>query len=374
MTSAPDLAIVGAGIVGLAHALAAAKRGLKVAVLDRDPQVRGASIQNFGFVTVTGQAEGDTRRRALRSRDVWAQVAPQAGIAVLQRGALIVARRPEARELLAAYAAGPHGEGCELHDAIHARRRWPMLAPGLSGALWSPHELRVEPREALPRLARWLEEAHGVAFHRGMAVTGIDSRGVHHAEGTIAAGSVIAAPGAGLRALFPGVSRRAGLRECRLQMLRTVPQPPAFRLDSVLMSDLSLVRYEGFAALRPAAALRARLEADAGESLARGVHLIVAQGADGALVVGDSHDYAQVAEPFSLESVDALILDELDAVLDLPRPGVAERWMGVYPVADVAPLLREAVADRIRVVVVTSGTGMSTAFAIGEETVAELFG
>jgi D-hydroxyproline dehydrogenase subunit beta len=61
-------------------------------------------------------------------------------------------------------------------------------------------------------------------------------------------------------------------------------------------------------------------------------------------------------------------------VLDVPRPGIAERWMGAYPVADVAPLLREAPADRVRVVVVTSGTGMSTAFAIGEETVADLFG
>ncbi len=57
-----DLAVVGAGIVGLAHALAAARRGLRVVVVDGDPQARGASIQNFGFVT---------RRRALRSPSRW---------------------------------------------------------------------------------------------------------------------------------------------------------------------------------------------------------------------------------------------------------------------------------------------------------------
>jgi D-hydroxyproline dehydrogenase subunit beta len=374
MTQALDLAIVGAGIVGLAHALAAARRGLRVAVIDRDPRALGASIRNFGFVTVTGQAEGETRNRALRSREVWAEVAAQAGIPVLQRGALVVSRRQEAREVLAAYAAGPHGEGCELFDASHARRRWPMLAAGLSGALWSPHELRIEPREALPKLARWLEEKHGVAFHWGVAVTGFGAGGVIHAEGEIAAGAVLLAPGENLRALSPALARRAGIRACRLQMLRTVPQPASFRLDSVLMSDLSLVRYEGFATQRPAARLRARLAAEAGESLARGVHLIVAQGADGSLVIGDSHDYGEAAEPFAAEAVDALILDELDAVLDVPRPGIAERWLGVYPVADVSPLLREAVGERVRAVVVTSGTGMSTAFAIAEETIAGLFG
>ena len=73
-----DLAIVGAGIVGLAHALAAARRGLKVVVIDRDAQANGASIRNFGFITVTGQQAGETWRRAKRSRDVWAQIAPKA--------------------------------------------------------------------------------------------------------------------------------------------------------------------------------------------------------------------------------------------------------------------------------------------------------
>ena len=53
-----DVAVVGAGIVGLACALAAARRGLSVVVIDRDAQANGASIRNFGFVTVTGQPRG----------------------------------------------------------------------------------------------------------------------------------------------------------------------------------------------------------------------------------------------------------------------------------------------------------------------------
>ena len=101
-----DFAVVGAGIVGLAHALAAARLGKRVAVIDRDFQANGASIRNFGFVTVTGQARGEVWRRALRSAQVWDEIAGPAGIAVLQRGLTMVARRPEAWLQRAARGAG----------------------------------------------------------------------------------------------------------------------------------------------------------------------------------------------------------------------------------------------------------------------------
>src|SRR5271169_500440 len=91
-----DVGIVGAGICGLAHALAAARRGQRVVVIDRDAQANGASVRNFGFITVTGQERGAMWDRARRSRDVWAEVAPQAGIPILHRGLVMAARRPEA--------------------------------------------------------------------------------------------------------------------------------------------------------------------------------------------------------------------------------------------------------------------------------------
>ncbi len=119
-----DLVVVGAGIVGLAHALHAARAGQRVMVIDRDAQANGASIRNFGFVTVTGQGAPDTWRRARRARDVWAEVAPLAGIPVLQRGLLMAVRRPEAVAVVEEFAAGPMGEGC----TCAARRRYPRAA------------------------------------------------------------------------------------------------------------------------------------------------------------------------------------------------------------------------------------------------------
>jgi len=68
-----DVLVVGRGIVGLAHAWAAARLGLRAAVLDRETHAVGASVRNFGFVTVTGQQAGITWRRARRARDLWAE-------------------------------------------------------------------------------------------------------------------------------------------------------------------------------------------------------------------------------------------------------------------------------------------------------------
>ena len=95
-----DLAVVGAGIVGLAHAYAAAKAGARVVVVERDLAANGASIRNFGFITVTGQQSGDCWRRARRSVEVWLKIADDAKIPIVQRGLLMIARRPEARAVI----------------------------------------------------------------------------------------------------------------------------------------------------------------------------------------------------------------------------------------------------------------------------------
>jgi FAD dependent oxidoreductase TIGR03364 len=366
-----DLAVVGAGILGLAHAYAGLRRGLSVVVVDREAEAVGASVRNFGFVTVTGQAAGESWRRAMRSRDVWAEVAPQAGIAVEQVGALVVARRPEAMRLIEAFAATAMGAACTLLDAAEARRRHgAALAQPLAGALWSPHELRVESRTAIGRLAAWLE-AQGVAFRRRTAVRAVRSGCLDTGDGPIAAERIVVCPGDDLATLFPEHIRALGVTRCRLQMLKVRPEA-GFRLPGAVMSDLSLVRYAGFAALPEAAALRARLEAEQPAELANGVHLIAVQGGEGDLVVGDSHHYGWSPSPFSDAAVDDLMLAELHAVLRLPTARVVERWSGTYASLPDRPMIREAPEDGVRLVIVTSGSGASTGFAIAEETLDDL--
>jgi FAD dependent oxidoreductase TIGR03364 len=372
MSDSYDLAIVGAGVVGLGHALAASRRGLKVVVIDRDAQANGASIRNFGFITVTGQQRGECWRRAVRSRDIWAEIAPQAGIEVVHRGLLVAARRPEAMAVLQAFVKTEMGEGCALLDPDAARARLPALGSGIEGALWSPHDMRVESREAIPRLARWLHEAKGIEFRRETAVLGVAPGMVRTSSGTIRAARIVVAPGDDFHTLFEDRIAAYGVTRCKLHMMR-IADPAVGTLPGSVMTDLSLGRYLGYAELPEAAPLKARLAAEQGEHLANGVHLIVVQSADGSLVVGDSHHYAATPDPFAPEAVDELILDEYAATFDGRPARVLERWTGTYASAPDRSAFIDRPDDTIRLVMVTSGTGASTGFAIAEEAVAELF-
>jgi D-hydroxyproline dehydrogenase subunit beta len=366
-----DLAVVGAGILGLAHALAAAERGLRVVVIDRDAQANGASIRNFGLVVVSGQEPGLARKRAERSREVWLKLAGEADIDILHRGKLVAAQRQEAMALLEAFNAGPHGQDCRLLTRAEAVECLPGLdGSRIVGGLYSPYELRVESREALPKLAAFLAERHGVEFRRGVAVSGVAPPVVETSHGSVRAAKIVVCPGDDLATLFHDRIAKYGVHRCKLQMLRLAD--PGFRFRSALVSDLSLLRYGGYSALPEATALRKRLTEDCPIAIENGVHLIVAQSADGSLVVGDSHHYGQTPDPFASDEVDGLILQEFTTLFG-HAPAVLARWTGTYASATEAGFT-DAPHEDVRVVMVTSGTGASTGFAIGEETIAEMIG
>ena len=74
-----DLVVIGGGIVGIAHAVAALERGMRVAMIERDGVCRAASVRNFGMLWPIGQRPGADEARALRSLDAWSKLAPLAG-------------------------------------------------------------------------------------------------------------------------------------------------------------------------------------------------------------------------------------------------------------------------------------------------------
>ena len=263
------------------------------------------------------------------------------------------------------------GEGCELLDASQSRARHPDIGrKELTCALWSPHELRVESRDAVPQLAAYLVE-RGVEFLRSTAASTVKQHTVETSRGLVEAEAVIVCPGDDLTTLYPERIAAYGVTRCKLHMMRLAD--PGFRLPGAIMSDLSLVRYRGYADLPQSCVLRDVLEHEQPAHLENGVHLIVVQSADGSIVVGDSHHYGATPDPFAPTRVDELMQDEYAQALGAPAPQVLERWTGTYSSA-AEDMFMDAPEPGVRIVMVTSGTGASTAFAIAEETFADLFG
>ena len=149
---------------------------------------------------------------------------------------------------------------------------------------------------------------------------------------------------------------------------------PGIKLPGVLMSDLGLTRYRGYANLPQAQGLQAKLRAEQPSHFGNGVHLIVAQGADGSLIVGDSHHYDHLPAPFAPADAERDILDEYSRATGQCPPGVLERWTGTYAVANDRSYLIDTPEPNVRLVIVTSGTGASIGFGLAENVIADLFG
>jgi FAD dependent oxidoreductase TIGR03364 len=367
-----DLAVVGAGIIGMSCARAAAMKGLRVIVIDRDSQSNGASVRNFGFVSVTGQERGTAWSRARRTCAIWEELAEQAEFPILQRGLWMTARRPEAVAILEAFLETEMGEGCKILSRAAARARCgEIVNEQVQAVLSSSIDLRVESREAIPRIAAWLAARLGVVFLRQTAVLAAAPPRIETSRGVVEAGAVVVCPGDDMVSLYPERIAKYQVTRCQLQMLRLAD--PGFQLPGVVMSDLGLIRYPGYSALAEAAPLRAALEDEQGEHIKHGIHLIVVQNADRSLVVGDSHHYTATPDYFTDERIDQLILEEYSAATGRPPPAVRERWVGTYASADRTMFI-DAPACDVRLVMITSGSGASTGFAIGEEVVTDLFG
>lgn len=359
-----DVVIVGGGIIGLASAYAAVKKGLSVALVERESKNKDASVRNFGFVTVSGQQSGAHWQRAMHSRNVWADIAPQAGIEVEHSGLHMLIQRPEAMDVAEAFLQTDMGASCRLLTQSEIAENAPYLKQGL-GVLYSPHELRVESNTAIGKLANWLAQIHGVAFYNKTTVHSIELPVVHTSRGTLQAEHCVVCPGSDLHSLYPDTLAQAKAKLCTLNMMRVMPKK-AFKLNAAVMSDLSFARYDGFAQLPEAQGLITLLDDIQSAERKAGVHLIVVQSADGSLIIGDSHDYSDRELPFREVRLDELIINEFHQVMDIGEIDIVQHWLGVYPSGDDV-VFTASPEKGVVIGSVTGGTGASTGFAFGEE-------
>ncbi|MGI9380916.1 MAG: FAD-dependent oxidoreductase, partial [Methyloligellaceae bacterium] len=139
MTRKFDVIVVGAGILGLAHAFHAAKRNLRVLVIERGDVCRGASVRNFGMVATIAQTSGPCLERSMRTRDLWLEIARESGIRIDNCGCLFVATTDEELNVLTSFAELEHSKerGITLVNSSNlAEYSPPIKLQNLAGGMW----------------------------------------------------------------------------------------------------------------------------------------------------------------------------------------------------------------------------------------------
>ncbi|MEW2314715.1 glycine oxidase ThiO [Streptomyces bauhiniae] len=226
---APDVLVVGGGIIGLVTAWRAAGRGLTAAVVDPEPGGGAARVAAGMLAAVTELHHGEEGLLALnlasarRYPEFATELAEATGhhLGYRRSGTLAVAfdtdDRAQLREVHELQLRC--GLDSEWLSGRECRRLEPMLAPGVRGGLRAGGDHQIDPRRLAAALLAACERA-GVAFHRSWAArldtAGDRATGVTTADGTaLAAGQVVLAGGS-----FSG--RLAGVPEALVPPVRPV--------------------------------------------------------------------------------------------------------------------------------------------------------
>ncbi|QNP69198.1 FAD-binding oxidoreductase [Streptomyces roseirectus] len=199
--SSCDVVVVGAGMVGAACALYAARAGLDVVVVDRGPVAGGTTGAGEGNLLVSDKEPGPELDLALLSGRLWADLAQEHGPAFEYepKGGLVVASTPESLAALTELADTQQAAGVTTKPVApdELASLEPYLASGLAGGVLYPQDAQVMPTLAAAHLLR----ASGARVETGRTVTEVlraadgAVRGVRTGRGVLHAPAVVNAAG-----------------------------------------------------------------------------------------------------------------------------------------------------------------------------------
>ncbi len=361
--------VIGAGIVGLATARALAVRGYQVKVMERNAKAIGASIRNFGMIWPIGQQDGELYERAMLSRQIWKEVCDSADIWYDEAGSLHLAHNKDEWNVLQELSAIYYHRKYKLLNADETiNRSIAIVQDGLSGSLFSPDELIVDPKQAIAKISLWLTEKYGVEFIFGKAATDISYPSVYTGSEEWEADEIYVCGGADFETLYPQLFAAAPITKCKLQMMRMAPQPDNYRIGPALCGPLSLIHYNAFKVAGSLNELKKRFEVEYPDYIKWGIHVMVSQNQSGELTVGDSHEYGHTHDPFDKQYVNQLILDYLKKFARFKDESIVETWNGIYPKLTNGQTQLVAEPEQgVTVINGLGGAGMTLSFGLCEQ-------
>jgi FAD dependent oxidoreductase TIGR03364 len=382
MQNSYDLIIVGAGALGAFHAYFALQRGLKVLLLEKDARPMEATVRNFGQIIPSGMAEGEWFDYARVSLATYKAIQAEYDISIRASGSLYLASSALEMQVLEEKHARYQelGYASQVLTSAQCRQRLPPVrADYCAGGLLFEQEVTAEPDLMIHRLlaylvARWQLDYRPATPVRevtanatGATVTG--TRGERYT-----AAQVVVCSGRDVKFLFPDVFAQSDLQLCKLQMLATYPLPQV-QLPGSVLTGLSIRRYHAFHSCPSFAQLRPE---DVDPALQQwGIHILFKQALDGSIIIGDTHEYTDMATPDNLDfnnadALNQLMLREAQRIVDLPDWRIQRTWNGYYAQSKSQEIFHHSPDPRIHIVTGIGGKGMTTACGYAQHHVAQL--
>lgn len=316
---------------------------------------------------------------ALASRSLWLEFIEDAGLWYSDRGSVIVAQHKDELQVLNEFVdvAIDHGYQCRMLTPQQAAEACPgVRSESLVGAMFSDTEVGVDPRQVIRHMPQWLADRYSVTLHYGTPIVAVDYPRVEASDGrTWEFDRVTVASGADFALLYPEAFREQAIAKCKLQMMRTVPQPDGWQLGPHVAGGLTLRHYKSFAHCPSLSAVQSRIATENPELDRYGIHVMAAQNGQGEVVLGDSHEYGADITPFDSEEIQQLMIRELQRFLVLPDWNLSARWHGIYVVRPNGELqYLHHPEPGVTVVIATGGCGMTMSFGLAEQRISQNVG
>lgn len=377
-----DLIVVGAGILGTAHAFQAAKSGKKVLILEKDNYPVGSTVRNFGQAVTSG-CVGEWFEYGLRSQEIYRDIQSKFDISVRQNGSIYVASDEDEWVLCNELYEIQKSKGYNV--VLLSKRQVLEMYPEFKenyvrGAIYYPTELSVEPNLLIHRVLEYIQKDLGVVYRNNTSVIDCEENtdGITittTTKETFVADKVLICSGYIFNLLYPEIFRDSGLVVSKLQMMQTVPMNN-LDLKGNILTGLSIRRYESFSECPSFPKIT--VPEHYTELQKWGVHILFKQAIDGSIIIGDSHEYAPARQIDDLgfdtkDYVNNLMIKEAERIVNFKISGkIARTWAGFYA-QHPEHIFKYDVSTNIHICTGIGGKGMTTSFGFAEANLKKLY-
>jgi glycine/D-amino acid oxidase-like deaminating enzyme len=353
-TTAPDVLVIGGGIVGAASAYHLAQRGMSVTLLEANELAYGATGRNLGYIWLHTRRVGPEVDLVMHLRR---ELEELPGIfdddfGLRTEGGLLYVQTDAQLETLREFVEQRQADGVDVRlvDGDEARALAPILPDTVIGASYCPLDAQMESDRYVRGFASSAER-DGARILERTSVRSLEREGdrivrvVTDTE-SYTPGHVVVAAGAWTPELLRQVGVDVPIHPMRLQIVQTAPMERA--LGPILYGPGAVKQYKIFRDLT--SFRREDWLNEAEDRHGKALLEAVCQRADGSYLLGCAMDYPGFVWEPDLGGV-ALVAESLASTFPALRSATfARAWAGVLPyttdnlpIIDVVPGLDDVV-------------------------------